>query len=321
MCVKALISFIVFFSTIQIQAQTLFDFTVFSATSINAQQSDYQGLTGALGDIRLGQFLIDSPRDRATNRILMAGGDFIFFGGQVHPGEILVQGTVYLSQVGIQGSLSSGSDIRLNYSSVIGNVKHVGLLELNRTEVVGQAQRISQLNVEEHLNRVNNEMKQISAEYASRPGRMPLMNHRNIELYANSGWNTFEIQDSTFHQAPSLSIYGPPDAIIIINVKGERIRIARMGIHLKGSLRPEQVLFNFPEAQSLIIQQSGDFSLRGWGIPGTFLAPYAHTHFHDALITGGLFVHSLTGRGPGMPAGQVNYSRFLGRNQSCNCQP
>ena len=104
-------------------------------------------------------------------------------------------------------------------------------------------------------------------------------------------------------------------------VKGKDIDFIALNIEISRNIKPEQILFVFPEARNLKLQASGSSFIQPtihttYGVPGSFLAPFANLEFKNGLVTGALYAKNIWAspecgvmNGPG---GQVNFSLFTG---------
>ncbi|MFO0678733.1 MAG: choice-of-anchor A family protein [Polyangiaceae bacterium] len=140
---------------------------------------------------------------------------------------------------------------------------------------------------------------------------------------ATHSLDVFEVRASELRAASSIRIEGSDTSLVFLNVVDAGVvdlSDLRDTIVLAGGLRPDGVLWNFPAATSLTMQNVV--------VPGTVLAPRAATKFFEGRVDGSLFVGSLDGskNGAGEHAptdaliscgsyysgGQVNYWRFRG---------
>ncbi|RZA05843.1 MAG: choice-of-anchor A family protein [Proteobacteria bacterium] len=122
------------------------------------------------------------------------------------------------------------------------------------------------------------------------------------------------IRAEDFAAAGSLVLEGGADTLLIVRIYGTNPSFLNKGVFVRGGLRPEQVIFFFPEATNLALTQGGGAvdPLTGlsWGIPGSVVAPYAVVEFASVLVTGQLFVGRLCNTSA-LPTGQVNYGASL----------
>lgn len=107
--------------------------------------------------------------------------------------------------------------------------------------------------------------------------------------------NLFEVDGADLDAANTLQLTVPAGSNCLINVSGADCKAMFMGITLTG-VAAADVLFNFHEASLLTVE--------GIGIPGSILAPYAHTVFNSGAITGQVLCRSLQG------GGQINLGLF-----------
>lgn len=90
----------------------------------------------------------------------------------------------------------------------------------------------------------------------------------------------------------TLNIHAPEDSTVIINVYGHQNQkfLWNMGFNLTGGVQPENILFNFYNYRSTLY-------VRGVGVPGSILAPYAHLRFDNGHIKGTTVTEHTTGTG------------------------
>ena len=146
------------------------------------------------------------------------------------------------------------------------------------------------------FNGLNRQMDALSAKLSS---PFPNANVKQITLNINP-----------IHSGGYLTLTGSPQQLLVVNVPGTNVSIQRYGIKLLGGLTPANIIWNFPNAQTLLIEGSGNDQ---YGMPGTFLAPNAQVTFLSARITGALFAGSIVGMANSyscdsatLNAGQIN---------------
>lgn len=94
-----------------------------------------------------------------------------------------------------------------------------------------------------------------------------------------------------------LRLDAPAGTPVIINVGGARVTLADFGFVLTGGVEAKDVLFNFPEAETV--------HLSGIGLQGSVLAPAANLVFVNGVVHGGVYVRSFHGEGLGFNDGQI----------------
>lgn len=254
----------------------LLPFLVFSKTSIQSQQSDYQGHTGALGAIDLVNY------------------------------EIV-------------GDLESNSSVRLENGSVRGTIKAPAISLKRATGARGKYTAATQA----LLNSASYEMDSLAmklsalantgkAEFASLT--VGARQFTGLKFTATRELEVIDVTADELSRANGIILDG--SGLLLIRVSGTNVNLRGKATHVISGLRPEQVVFYFPEARSIELSHSGGakdpYYGTHWGIPGSVVAPYALVHFAEILVTGQLYAGQIcTDRG--LNGGQVNaaYSILL----------
>jgi choice-of-anchor A domain-containing protein len=249
------------------------DYLVFSEQDIQFNDSDFQGLTGAGRDAQFSGFLIRQS-DPTVCQALIVGRNGGMFSGS------------------IEGSVEAGSSFRQRDASVDGRVRQG--LALGDVNALADAAEF---------------FREQSAQLSSlRATKGPETIAEGLLLSDSHAISVFSLSAADFTSHSVVTIDGSPNQIVIVNLHGSSVSISGMDIELEGGIKPESVIFNFPETTDLTITASGS---QEYGIPGTILAPAASTHFSNDRITGGLYVGNLEGDG------QVNYAKTRWPQSPC----
>ncbi len=112
-----------------------------------------------------------------------------------------------------------------------------------------------------------------------------------------SDLNVFTVRAADLAAASTIAVRVPAGSTVLVNVSGEDVSLENLGFDLAG-LGADKILYNFPAAKHLL--------LRGVGIQGSILAPWASIDFQNGAIKGTLIATSLTG------PGQMNQLAFSG---------
>lgn len=80
---------------------------------------------------------------------------------------------------------------------------------------------------------------------------------------------------------------------LVVQVSGKEVNLVGKGIALNSILKADKIIWNFYEAETIKISNSGAAD----GIPGTFFAPNATVYFNNAKINGALFAKKVVGAG------------------------
>jgi choice-of-anchor A domain-containing protein len=252
----------------------LMRYLVFAKGNIQSQHSDYQGNTGAVGEIDLAHFEI-------------------------------------------QGNLESNLRVRMRDGSIwgAGSAPRLNLLRVNNRHQRPHTPRVQE-RIElaafgmDYASMWLNEMNATSRPRAAREsinGRSLL----GLKLVAARPVEVIDIEASALNSADNLFLEGNGSSVLLLRIRGEKVNMSRKGIFVTRGLRPNQIVYLFPEAKKIHLAYSGgafdpDDRRVHWGIPGSILAPRADLHFAEALVTGKLYAKNILTR-PGLNGGQVNY--------------
>lgn len=126
---------------------------------------------------------------------------------------------------------------------------------------------------------------------------------RTLEMdYYSLKLRTFAVNPKVqkmFYSAKDLANNNPvklaalPDQYLVIEVSGKVIDLTKKGLLLSGPLKSNQIIWNFFEAESVTISETGTKN----GIPGIILAPMATVYFTNGTIHGGLYAKKMVGHG------------------------
>ena len=251
------------------------DYLIFSGQDIRYSRSDFQGPSGALGNIELSSFLVNAS-GFATCSGLVAGQNISFRDG-------MIQGA----------GAAAGADFFMQRASVQGTVEYGGRL---RRESAHAYQERASLSLDVRNLRAAwqfflDQSASLSRKQANARARLA---PQTLVFSSPLDEAVFDIPSWELARASVLRLSGSSSARFIINVRGPSASITEKAVTLAGGLRPGQIIFNFPEATSLKISASGNAK---FGIPATILAPYADVDFTNGLVTGGVYVGNLRGNG------------------------
>lgn len=320
---KILIPFVALGLTSLVFAQSkITDYSVFSKTNIEYVRSDFEGLVGAGGNIYVEDFAFVSGRAHSG---VLVGESFSHLRGSID-GNVEAGKSFILGSAEMFGKIIA-PEVVLDYSSVKGQIRANSLgitrgYSGNRTSYYSSVRRMSNGESEQRYSKLRDQFQQLSIQLDDisekcrdlESQRVKPLNGRLI-LKGAPGMNVFSVKGTDLRDVWQIELNIPSHSTAIINVSGESISLDKMNIKLNGT-DPHKVLWNFYEAESLNIRYSGSSEIyhgRGVGMPGTFMAPYAHVTFQESLITGSLLVKSLSGVEPQLSGGQVNDALFNGQ--------
>ncbi len=254
------------------------DYQVFSAGSISAQNADFQGPTGAGGGVALaGNFQVNNPTDTCAS--LVAGGSVTVRNSSIDGGNLESGGNV---NVAPDANVNDGSIIAVGSVSEHGFIN--GRYDHSQTSSVAQLYSTAQNFVSK------------SDEIASLPSNCsPSVGFlSSTASFPNSDPSAkvrvYTMSASQLASAGTLDFQGEPGQVIVVNVTGSSASILQKKIQMSSDMQMGQIVFNFPQATTLNIGNSGG---EGINIPMTILAPRANVKFQNATINGGLYVGSL----------------------------
>lgn len=280
---KSLLLAVALLSPSAFAESNLLPFLVFSKTSIQSQQSDYQGHTGALGAVDLVNYEIVGDLESASS-IRVENGS--------------VRGTVKAPAI----SLKRATGKRGKYTSAV-----QGVLNSASYEMDSLAMKLSAL-----------------ATTGKAEQGTAMIDGRQISGLKFTATRELEVIDVTADELSRTSeILLDGAGLLLIRVSGTNVSLRHKATHVISSLRPEQVVFFFPDARSIELSYSGGardrYNGTHWGIPGSVVAPNALVHFAEVLVTGQLYVGQIcTDRG--LNGGQVNASySILLKQLSAGC--
>lgn len=269
-----------FFATGFAQAASLKDYLVFSRTSIEGKNSDFQGATAALGAISLNHFLISGNLDSASSLSLTNG---------------TIKGAARAPSV----RLSRATAKRRSASSA----QNPALVEAS-AQIDGLSSWLANLEA-------TSAPASSSAVVRGVEGEVSVS---GLVLTASRPLEVIGLRAEDFASAGSLILEGTADTLLVVRVYGATPSFVNKGVFVRGGLRPEQVIFFFPEAATLNLSQGGGavdpVTGLSWGIPGSVVAPYAVVEFSSILVTGQLFAGRICNTSA-LPTGQVNYGASL----------
>lgn len=265
------------------------DYLVFSRGDILYSQSDFQGITGAGGNIQLSGFQVRNPVSEKQCPSLISAQSVQISDASVENGGIHAGGSIALSRVRVEGDLRAYGKVTTSETSYISK-------KTSGTELVAVS----------GVSTAADFFIKSSALFASWPATNTVEQVNTIGHVRYTGksgaYTVYHQTNDEFSKGRLISLSGPADSYIVINISGAAGTITFQDLKLEGGIGLGHVIINFYQATLLTIQKSGDIS---YGIPASILAPYAATTFVDGLISGGLYVGSLCGNG------QVNPGKFL----------
>ncbi|MCO5143156.1 MAG: choice-of-anchor A family protein [Oligoflexia bacterium] len=248
------------------------NFLVFSKTSIQSQSSDYQGHTGALGSIELHNYEIAGYLASASSIQLIEGS---------------VRGYALAPKV----SLKRATAKRAPYSQELQNQLQAASYEIDSLS----------LKLASFQTTATVERSTITIEHDRVVHGLKFSANKNLEI--------IDIRSEELEQTNNLIFDG--EGLLLVRIHGKHIDLQKKGTYIISNIRPEQIVFFFPDAQSIELSYSGGarnpVDNTHWGIPGSIVAPKALVHFAEILVTGQMYVGQICTEN-GLNGGQVNAS-------------
>lgn len=319
---KTLIASVLLGVTTSSFAYEITDFSVFSKSDITYARSDFEGMTGAGGSINVEDFSFV----RGEKNGIFAGEKFKHIRGQANTDQMFVGSVVQLQNVLFRGDIRAFG-VALDYTTINGKLtanyvnstqgymgyptsSYYSVRKISRgyAEDLAENLRLDLISLGVSLDTFSKECKElVSTEVKEAFGKLAFSGSKDM--------NIFEVTAADLATASEVLFNVPFTSTVVINVSGDYVEIQNKGLRLNGA-DPKKIIWNIFEAKTMILARSGSKELingRAAGLPGIFVAPFADTSFHEAVITGSLWVNSLKGNSVGRNGGQVNDGLFAGR--------
>lgn len=282
------------------QATTMDPFSyynVFSAGDIHYSGSDFQGSTGAVGNVSFNNFTLFGL-DTANQFSLHAGGNVSITGG-AHTGSIEAAGNVTLGSLSINGNVYSGGTVaNFGGGTITGDVAAQNIALGQNMTVSGQKKSGTTYTPYADLGASEAYFLTFSHDAAAMGGTGATLTNSYGKLQTSllsSGINVLSISSAELNNAHTFVVNGAADAILYINVAGGDVSLNSTTWTYSGGITASDVLVNYYEASKLTLSSRNDVNI---------LAPFADTTFTSGLVTGNLIVGDLEG------GGQVNLGHF-----------
>lgn len=283
-------------------------FNVYSLSGIgdinNPFSTDFEGTTGAAGDVYFKNF---TGSNVESNEYVLHTGGYTYLSYGSYWGDIDVGGDALMHNLYIDADVIAGGNVGFHDGTITGNVTAAGSINYWNTGL-GASQVNSYVPYTPAVDHVA--MKDYFGGTSSAIGLMSDTGsitdyYGNLSVDAVSGTNVFSINAAQLNAAHKITITGPSDAVVYINVLGTEADLINLPWYYQGGIAPNDVLVNYPFASQL--------DLLG-GMTVNILAPFADTYFDNGLVTGNLIVGNLSG------GAQVN-SGYFGHGPSTDSSP
>ncbi len=286
-----------------------FDFNVYSLGDIGRTQqgygADFQGIAGVGGNAYFSGFSLHDVAafGPQTPYSLYAGGN-VRITGAINNGGVEAGGDLDLRGASIGGAVNAGGDLLGTGGSILGDVTLGGDFFAGPSVSIGGGLSTSaNFTPSMDLTLVSDFFLDASDNIAGLQVNTSYVNQwGQLLVNLQSGTNVLEIEESILDAAWGISITGPEDADLFINVLADDAGVASFDSLVwtyAGGASSEHTLMNLLDAQLLRVS-GGDHRMN-------LLAPRTEVEFAHGLITGNLIAGALQG------AGQVNAGGFAGR--------
>ena len=262
-------------------------------------QSDFQGAAAVLGETWLAYFSLNDVCEEMVPYALFAG-DTVHVTGAINNGGIEAAGAISLAGASVAGSVMGGGDLLEGSGSISGDLVLAGEDQAGLSVTV-QGDTVEHCPYSPVLDLVALEgwFDQASASVAAlEPSCAATEQWGELSIVVDAGINVVELEARDLEEAWGVTVRGPADAELYINLVGESLSLDGMVWSYLDGVQSETVLLNLPEVTDLDIVQ-GDHQVN-------MLAPSADVTFPSGLVTGNLVAASLSG------GGQVNCGHFRG---------
>jgi choice-of-anchor A domain-containing protein len=258
--------------------------------------SDFQGAAAIGGDAHFGGFSLNALDASPTDVALWVGGE-LRFSGSVAYGDIETEGDMDLYGIWVGDNLWGGADLEGN-GSIGGDATLAGLNDggLDLT-IAGTVTEGAAFTPTLDLYVLGAYMEAFSSVTASKVVTTTASeSYGEITIDVVSGMNVVEIDAQDLDDAWGVTVDGPADASLYINVGNTTATLDSMVWNYTGGVAAENALLNYHAAT--------DIELTGGNHAINILAPLAVVNFANGLVTGNLVALELYG------CGQVNLGYF-----------
>ncbi len=262
-------------------------------------QSDFQGAAAVGGSVWLAHFSLNDLCSEPVPFSLMTAGE-VSITGAVNNGGIEAAGDIALAGASVDGSVVGGGDLLDGSGHIAGDLTLAGeKLAGGTVSVAGNTQEHCPYTPVLDLEALEDWFAEASADVDSlSPTCGAVDRYGELRITVQAGVNVVELDAESLEQAWGVTVDGPAEAELYLNVRTEQLSLDGMVWTYEGGMLPESTLLNLPETTELDIVQ-GDHHVN-------ILAPDADVSFPSGLVTGNLVAASLSG------GGQVNCGHFGG---------
>ncbi len=271
-------------------------------TAAAPYRSDFQGVTGAAGDVHTRNFTFYNLENREYT--LHAGGSAFIENG-THTGSLDAGADALLRNVKWNGDVYLGGSLLSNTSSgwgtINGDVFAEGTIGSRYSSGGARIAGTAYTPLFDFLalnNYFLNASSMLGAMLAT--GDVTIRDDGvsdHLSVNVGSGDHVFSLTAEQMLRAHTFAITAPADAVIYINVNGEDADLDSITWQYLGGISAGNVIVNYTNASRLDLSGGNSVNI---------LAPLADVFFSTGLVTGNLIAGGLFG------GGQVNLGHFTG---------
>jgi choice-of-anchor A domain-containing protein len=271
-------------------------------TSSQAYGSDFQGIAGAGGNVYFSGMSLNANNTVPSSLYsLYTQGNVTYQSGQINNGGIQAGGNINFSSGSVSGSVNSGGNLNGSGGSISGNAV-LGGVNNSSLSINGTVSQHQSFTPGINYSSLDSFFSNASQYWSSQAQNVTnyTIGGNNTSLTINStlvaGHNILNLTAAQFSSLTSLTVSGPSNSFLIINVNGTNVTSQLTNFNLSGSgFNINNVLVNLPQATTATI--NGGASL---------LAPLANVTYASGALNGDLVAENLYG------SGQVNQGAFIG---------
>ena len=258
--------------------------------------SDFQGAAAVGGDAHFAGFSLNDLDSSPTDVALWVGGE-LRFSGSVSHGSVEAAGDMDLNGISVADSLYGGGSLD-GSGHINGDITLAGLNDAGFSiSYGGTLSEGAAFAPTLDLYVLGVYMETFSSVAGHKAATTTAgESYGEITINAVSGMNVVEIDAQDLDDAWGVTIDGPADASVYINVTGTEVTLDSLVWNYTGGVLADNTLLNYFEAT--------EFDLSGGNHAVNILAPLAVVNFSSGLITGNLVALELYG------CGQVNLGYF-----------
>lgn len=267
------------------QVKSVFNMVAFGSEYVKGRNLLSNGSIGSGNSIAIS----NSDIDNSDCRALSSQGNVTVDGSRIN-GSIEGFGKLKISNTIVEGQVRSPNKIDLTDSTVGTVVSPKGSTLVNSTR---ERWWTSSIINSVDLSKFKNDVLTASKNFASLPRSADIRiipYKENVTLSLKNTENVVSITAADLGKIKRLEIRGNKEQSLIINITGESADLNQSVTDISGDIEPFNIVWNFYEAKSVSISETGDQVL---GHPGRIIAPLADVKLENALVSGGIYAKSV----------------------------